>query len=242
MTAGTGALSNRQRRLLVKRIRKEKKDAPQPQPFHEATTTPDEYVTPIPANGDTIVHDQGQTGRPIAVRLDPLMKLRRAGRITEDQYKAGQAYLAIVQAFFVAKSGLSRIEAEATGSVRNGDPIRLYVKGRRTYVSTQKPRIIAAPRTSFDGWSGARFDAMEAMKRVRRALARLEAEPLLALYALVIHPNMPDRRPTTLRAYVMRQYGYRNQHSEDAIVVRLQEALNGLWRELGNVASIGKAA
>jgi len=236
-------LSNRQRKILAKRIRAEQASAPR-----QLADTPkrnrerEEYVQPAPADGENIIHEQGKTGRPIAVRLDPLMKLRRAGRITEDEYRAGEAYLAVVQAYYAAGSGLFRSDVEHAVSTSGGDPIRLYGKGRRKYVSTQKPRIIAAPRTSFDGWSGARTDAMDALTRIKRALRPVSAPALLTLYALVIHPNAPDKRSTTLRAYVEKQYGYRNQYSEERIVILLREALNALWKELETGAASRKAA
>ena len=243
MTTGQGAvLSNRQRKLQAKRIRAEQASAPKAEQPTTRRKQAEEYVPPAAADGENIVHEQGKTGRPIAVRLDPLMKLRRAGKITEDQYRAGEAYLAVVQAYYVGGSGLFRSDVENMGQMRGGDPIRLYVKGRRKYVSTQKPRIIAAPRTSFDGWSGARSDAMDALTRIKRALRPVSAPALLTLYALVIHPNAPDKRSTTLRAYVASQYGYRNQYSEERIIDLLREALNALWKELETGATYGKAA
>lgn len=226
-------LSNRQRKLNSKRIRTEQAGQPKPIAIAPQRKAKDEYLAPAPADGETIVHKQGKSGRAIAVRLDPLMKLADADRITPDERAAGEAFLAIVQAFFVTKSSLSRIENEATAPLRSGDPIRLYAKGRRTYVSTQRPRIISAPRSSSDGWSDARLTAMDAVGRCRKALRNVDGDALRALYALVIHPNKPDQRPTTLRAYVISQYGYRNQHVEDAIVARLRVALAALHKGLG---------
>ena len=61
------ALSNRQKRILVKRIRAEQASAPR-----QLADTPrrnrerDEYVQPAPADGENVIHEPGKTGRPIA--------------------------------------------------------------------------------------------------------------------------------------------------------------------------------
>jgi len=243
-------LSNRQRRINTARIKAQREEEAAARaeagyvPEREARRAAHdhEHTAPAPADGENVVHQQGISGRPVAVRLDQLAKLERAGRITADQHSAGVAYLAIVQAYYVSKSGIARSDMEAGGNLRAADPIRLYVKGRRKYVSTQKPRIIAAPRSSFDGWSGARSDAMQALGRVRIALRGLDGNALRALYALVIHINAPDKRPATLRAYVISQYGYRNQLTEDEIVSRLKRALDALWKEFGVKEAARKAA
>lgn len=83
---------------------------------------------------------------------------------------------------------------------------------------------------------------MEAMGRVRRALRLTDSEAIRVLYALVIHPAAPDKRPTTLREYVLRQYGYQTQSVQDRIVALLRQALADLCREFDTTASIDMAA
>lgn len=225
----------RQRRAREKAEAAVKAAALVPKPDRPA---PETYEAPAAADGENVIHETGITGRPIALKLDTLHKLRRTNKITHKLYNAGEAYLGVVQTYYDLSSGLCRLSDEAPNASGNADPIRLYVKGRRSYVPTQRPRNVSSPKSSFDGWTKDRSTALKAMHRVRTALKFVDGEALRVLYALVIHPSDPHRRPTTLRAYVLQRFGYRNQRIEDHVIECLKEALGALYDEFGEIQEL----
>jgi len=224
---GVEVLSNRQRKVLVKKIRAEQAAMPKPAPAPR-----EEFVKPeVRHADDTII--PGLTGRGTVKRLDTLDKLLGAGKINHVQYSAGMDYLRIVENFYSANSGLARISEEAPNAGGNNDPIRLYAKARRVYMPTQKPRNVSRTRTSFDGISGSRAQAIDAKRQLMRVLSMVEGEGLLALYALVIHPSAPAKRQESLSAYTRRRYGFWDRRYGDKVIRHLVVALDVLHNEYG---------
>src|SRR5690242_13137358 len=120
-------LSNRQRRILVKKIKavKAAEEAANPTP----RPAPEEFVAPeIKHEDDTII--PGLTGRGTVKRLDTLDKLLKANKINGMQFCAGMDYLNIVEGYFASASGLAKLSEEAGRVGGGGDPIRLYLKAR----------------------------------------------------------------------------------------------------------------
>lgn len=187
---------------------------------------------PAPENPDVVTWNDVYS-RSTTRRLETLDKLKADGKINAQLYCAGMDYLRIVETFYTATSSLSRLSEEAPHAGGDNDPIKRYTKGRRVYIPTQRPRNVARTRTSFDGWSATRCDALGEMKRLRMVLGQIDGEALLALYALVIHPSKPGERPESLRAYVVRRYGYRNQRTEDRVTQALAVSLTALHHEYG---------
>jgi hypothetical protein len=175
----------------------------------------------------------GQTLGYASRRLDTLSRLMRDGKITAPMYCAGQLYLSIVESYYASASGLSRLSDEAPHSGGSYDPIQLYTKGRTVYRPTQRPRNVVRPKTSFDGWTVVRCDALQDMKRLRSTLQSLPAESLLALYALVIHPSDPNKRSLSLAAYTIKRYGDKNAKRCAAVTQSLACALDTLHKEYG---------
>jgi hypothetical protein len=171
--------------------------------------------------------------QPVIRRLQTLDKLARDGDISDAQYKSGELYLGIVQTFYEVTSGFARASDASPHAGSDNDPIRLYIKGRRRYVATQRPRNVVRPKTNFDGWTVPRSNALKAMHRLRTCLRNIDGESLRALYALIIHPSDPNRLPTTLRAYTIQQHGYRNQRLEGQVLLSLCGALDDLHQEYG---------
>ncbi len=183
--------------------------------------------------GPDEVHIQGLSGKTTIRNLQTLDKLQREGKISGKLFSAGELYLGIVERFYAQTSPFASLSDEAPNAGGNTDPIRLYTKGRRSYRSTQRPRNVVRPRSSFDGWTSARSDALKAMHRLRTAIKYIDGEALRALYALVIHPSDPHRLPTTLRAYTIHRYGYRDSRLEARVVQSLVDALSQLHEEYG---------
>ena len=122
---------------------------------------------------------------------------------------------------------------EAPHAGGDNDPIKRYAKGRKVYIPTQRPRNVGRSRTSFDGWSPARCDALGQMKRLRRVLGTIPGPALLTLYALVIHPSQPDVRALSLSAYCKRRHGHDNARAMAAVLRDLSDALTILHGEYG---------
>lgn len=184
-------------------------------------------------DGVNTVHVQGLTGKTTSLRLDTLGKLLRGGKITHVHFSAGMDYLRIVENFYSANSGLARIAEEAPNAGGNTDPIRLYTKARCVYMPTQKPRNVSRCRASFDGISTPRAMAIDDKRRLMRVLSGIEAESLLALYALIIHPSCPSKRAESLSAYTRRRYGFWDRRYGDKVVQHLVGALDTLHKEYG---------
>ena len=183
--------------------------------------------------GPDEVHEQGLTGKTVIRRLDTLGKLMRDGKISPAQYCAGRDYLSIVENYYANASGLSRLSEEAPHAGGSRDPIRLYAKARRVYVATQRPRNVSRTRTSFDGWTTQRSDALKAMHRLRLVLGMVDGEALRALYAMVIHPSDPNKRNLSVAAYTIRIYGDKNAKRCGAVIAALASALDTIHNEYG---------
>lgn len=164
-------------------------------------------------------------------RMDTVRRLEKEGAISPKQKIAAQNYRAVIETYFVVASGMAKLSEESVIVGGDGDPIRLYAKGRRTYRATQKPRNVSRPKTSFDGWSVDRSNALKMMHRLRIVLAGIDPAARKALYALVLSPDAHDRRPTSLSAYCVKCFGSRNMPRMAEIVSDLQRALTELVRE-----------
>lgn len=184
-------------------------------------------------DGVNTVHVQGLTGKTTSLRLDTLGKLLRDGKITHVHFSAGMDYLRIVESFYSANSGLARIAEEAPQAGGSNDPIRLYTKARRVYMPTQKPRNVSRCKTAFDGISATKARAIDEKRRLMRILGTIEAESLLALYGLIIHPASPNLRCLSVSAYSKKRYGYDNSRAMARTIHHLADALDTLHKEYG---------
>lgn len=238
------ALSNRQRKILVKQIRAEKAAEPRPEPKAR------EIYEPAVAKHEDDRVIPGLTGRGAIQRLDTLGKLWESGKITPQQYSAGRDYLAIVEHYFACASGLAKLSEEAGRVGGAGDPITRYLKGRpaRTqpdgsvvgYIPTQRPRNPSSYRPGSDGWTATKLNAMSEFSRMARLVDRLPRDPRTALAVLVIDLNRPDIPALSLAAAVRRMYGHRNVSVLNRIVRSLCTALDEIDGELmshGRVAA-----
>lgn len=231
---GAAVLSNRQRRILVKDIKAQKKREaeanPRPEPVRE------EFIAPeIRHEDDTII--PGLTGRGTIKRLDTLDKLLKANKINGMQFCAGMDYLAIVEGYFASTSGLAKLSDEAGRVGGGGDPIRLYNKARpvnfgKGYIPTQRPRNPSYVRAHSDGWTGSKLDAMGEFSRMAKLVSALPDEPRRALCVLVIDPNRPDLAALSLSAACRRMVGSDRGRSYALVTRWLTEALNEIDREL----------
>lgn len=183
--------------------------------------------------GEDEVHVQGVTGKTTIKRIDALDRLLASGEVTGQEFCAALDMLRIVSDYYTAASGLCRLSEEAPNAGSNTDPIRLYAKGRRVYMPTQKPRNVSHTRTGFDGWNTRKSDALAEMHRLRASLRMVPPESLRILYALVIHPSDPHKRNVTLTAYMLKAYGYKGGKAQVRAVRELRVALGTLHKELG---------
>lgn len=237
MDRGNGAdvLSNRQRRILVKRIKADKASEPKPEP-----ATREVYEKPeIKHADDTII--PGLSGRGTIKRLDTLDKLLKANKINGPQYCAGMDYLQIVEGYFATASGLAKLSDEAGRVGGDGDPIRLYAKGRpareingrRTgYIPTQRPRNPASSRAHNDGWTGTKLNSMAEFSRMAKLVGQLTRDQRQALCVLVIDPNRPDIPALTMAQATRRMFGDVNARRYAMLTRWLCEALDAIDAEL----------
>lgn len=229
------ALSNRQRRILAKRIRAEQAAMPKSAPTREV------YEPAVAKHEDDRVIP-GLTGKGAIQRLDTLGKLWETGKITPQQYSAGRDYLAIVEHYFACASGLAKLSEEAGRVGGAGDPIARYLKGRPVrkqpdgtvtgYIPTQRPRNPSSYRPGSDGWTSSKLAAMSEFSRMARLVERLPRDPRDALRILVIDQDRPDIPALSLGAAVRRMYGYRDGRVLHKIVRALCVALDEIDGEL----------
>jgi len=184
-------------------------------------------------DGVNTVHMQGLTGKTVSLRLDTLGKLMRDGKITHVHYSAGMDYLRIVESFYSSNSGLARIADEAPHAGASTDPINRYAKARRVYTPTQKPRNVSRTPCSSDGITSTKARAIDEKRRLMRVLGTIEAESLLALYGLIIHPAQPSMRCLSVSAYSKKRYGHDNSRAMARTIHHLADALDVLHREYG---------
>lgn len=188
-------------------------------------------------------HVVGKTGRTTKMRMDTLERLlnatddkgNAAPRISKVDHDAGKLYVAIVQRFYADTSAFSRLSDEAPRAGADGDPIRLYVKGRRVYKPTQKPRNVARARTGFDGWTVARCNALQEMRSLRRTIARMDPEARKALFALTIDADEPGKDALSVAAYSRRRFGYQNAKTDEKVIAYLKDALAIIFTDYGEV-------
>jgi hypothetical protein len=190
------------------------------------------YQTPKPQGPDEIVIT-GNSGRGVIKKIDAIDRLLNAGEITGAQAGAAVDMLRIVNDYYAAASGLSKLSEEAPNTGSDTDPIRLYAKARRVYMPTQRPRNVIRVKTSFDGWSSRRSKALKKMHRLRTCLKNVPSESLRVLYALVIHPSDPHKRNLSLAAYMIKAYGYKNGKLQGRVVQALAVALDAIHNEYG---------
>jgi hypothetical protein len=190
------------------------------------------YEAPKPQGPDEVVVT-GNSGRSVIKKIDAIDRLSDAGEITGAQAGAAVDMLRVVNQYYAAASGLSRLSDEAPSAVGNSDPIRLYAKARRVYMPTQRPRNVISPKSSFDGWSAKRSNALKEMHRLRACLKNVPGESLRVLYALVIHPSDPHKRNLSLAAYMIKAYGYKNGKLQRRVVQALAVALDAIHNEYG---------
>lgn len=201
MTQGTELkerqpLSNRQRKILAKRIRADQASAPK-----QDRPAPEVYEPAVAKHADDRVIP-GLTGKGAIQRLDTLGKLWESGKITPAQYSAGRDYLAIVEHYFACASGLAKLSEEAGRVGGAGDPIARYLKARPArverdgrisgYIPTQRPRNPSSYRPGSDGWTAMKLDAMSEFSRMARLVECMDRAPREALCVLVIDPARPD--------------------------------------------------
>ncbi len=241
MTQGTELkerqpLSNRQRKILAKRIRAEQASAPK-----QERPAPEVYEPAVAKHADDRVIP-GLTGKGAIQRLDTLGKLWESGKITPAQYSAGRDYLAIVEHYFATASGLAKLSEEAGRVGGAGDPIARYLKARPArverdgritgYIPTQRPRNPSSYRPGSDGWTAMKLDAMSEFSRMARLVDRLPRDPRTALAVLVIDHNRPDTPALSIAAAVRRMYGYRDGRVLHKIIRSLCVALDEIDGEL----------
>lgn len=232
MTLETKApLSNRQRRILVRRIREEQANMPKPD-----RPAPVEYVAPVVRSDDDRVIP-GLTGKGTILRLDTLAKLNETGKITPEQYSAGRDYLEIVETYFNRASGLAKLSEEAGRIGGAADPITRYLKARpvrggKGYIPTQRPRNPSPVRAHSDGWTPDKLDAMSEFSRMTRVVNGLPRDPRTALCVLVIDPDRPDLPALSMAAATRRIFGYVDTARYAKLTRWLAEALNEIDCEL----------
>ena len=208
--SGAAVLSNRQRKLLTKRIKAEQAAMPKPEPVvREVYEKPE-----IKHADDQII--PGLSGRGAILRADNLKKLWDAGKLNAVQYSAGLDFVAIVEDFYASASGLAKLSEEAGRVGGSGDPIARYIKGRpaRTngdgkvvgYIPTQRPRNPSGSRSASDGWTHAKLDAMSRFSCVARLVEVMPKDQRDALCMLVIDPERPHLRPLTIAAACRRVF------------------------------------
>ena len=219
-------LSKRQKKLLSRKIREQKAQAPKPEPPPR-----EEFIAPeVRHEDDRII--PGLTGRGAIQRLDTLGKLWEAGKITGPQYSAGRDYLAIVEDYFACASGLAKLSEEAGRVGGASDPIRLYIKGRRQYVPTQRPRNPSPARSHSDGWTEAKFRAMGKFSRMARLVEGLQRDPRAALCLLVVDPDRPDVPAASMASATRRLFGNSGTEAYARLTRWLCEALDEIDLEL----------
>lgn len=223
MTAqGTGeaVLSNRQRKLNSKRIRAEQAAMPKPEPKAR-----EEYIPAEAKHADDHIIP-GKSGRGAVLRIDNLQKLSGSGRITKVQADAGLNLIKIVSDFYTKTSPFARESDMARQLGGDGDPIRLYLKARRKYVPTQRPRSPSSDRSHNDGWTGPKFMAMADFAQVSKFMERLSEDQRDAIQFLIIDPLRPYTQPLSLSAAAARRFGYRDTKCETKLVQWLASALD----------------
>lgn len=230
------ALSNRQRKILAKKIKAEKALEPQ------ATPAPREvYEKPeVKHEDDQVI--PGLSGRGAILRADNLKKLWDAGKINAVQYSAGLDFVAIVEDFYASASGLARLSDEAGRVGGDGDPIKRYAKGRparRTedgkvigYIPTQRPRNPSGTRMASDGWTHAKLDALSKFSRIARLVAAMPRDQRTALCLLVIDPERPYLRALSIAAATRRLFGYKDANTYARLTRWLAAALDELEPEM----------
>jgi hypothetical protein len=188
--SGTGetVLSNRQRKILVKRIKAEQAAAPRPEPG----PVPEAYQAPK-VDGETAIHVTGKSGKTTSMKLSRLEYLQARGVINGRQYSAGIWFAARWQGYF-APSSSSGIEDQAPGSIPS-DPLARWAKGQRTMTPhgkprtpppTFRPRKPSEPRRASDGFSHKRLDCLQAWIRARRLVDHLPAFDRKLLIAVAV--------------------------------------------------------
>lgn len=214
------AFSRNAKRKARKQVNAVKAQEPKPEP-----KAPEEFVAPeIRHEDDRII--PGLTGRGTVLRLDTLAKLLEGGKISHVQYSAGRDYLGIVENYFANASGLAKLSDEAGRVGGDGDPIRRYIRGRREYLSTQRPRNPPTVRAHSDGWTGTKLAAMEEFSRMARLVAGLPRDPQTALCLLVVDPTRPDLAPLSMGAACARLFGNSGTASYTRLTRWLREALD----------------
>lgn len=226
MTGAVGALSNRQRKLLTKRIKAEQAAMPKPEPVAREV-----YEKPEVKHEDDLVIP-GKSGKGAVLRIDNLQKLSAAGRISKVQADAGLNLIKIVSDFYTKTSPFARESDMARQLGGDGDPIRLYLKARRTYVPTQRPRSPSSDRSHNDGWTGPKFLAMSDFAQVSKLMERLSEDERVAIRLLIIDPLRPYSQPLSLSAAAARRFGYRDTRCETKLVQWLASALDTAHADL----------
>lgn len=235
---GTGetALSNRQRRILVKQIKAQKASEPRPEPVAREV-----YEKPeIKHADDQII--PGLSGRGAILRADNLKKLWDAGKLNAVQYSAGLDFVAIVEDFYASASGLAKLSEEAGRVGGSGDPIARYIKGRpaRTnsdgkvvgYIPTQRPRNPSGSRSASDGWTHAKLDAMSKFSRIARLVEQMPKDHRTALCTLVLDPARPYLPALTISAATRRVFGYKDTNTYAKLARWLAAALDEIEPEV----------
>lgn len=227
---GVSALSNRQRRILVKKIKKEQAEAAN---GNEPPERPEPYKAPK-VDGETEVHATGKSGHTIALKLCRLEYLQRRGVITQRQLTAG-LWIAEQWSGYFAPSSTSGIEDQAPGSVP-GDPLARWSRGQRvtgpngkprTPPPTFRPRKPAEPRRAHDGFSYKRLENLQKWIRARRLIDHLtDFDRKLLIAVCVDGHTMTDAARIAI--------GSRERAGNAQRLHR--RALESLWRALTAIA------
>lgn len=226
---GADALSNRQRKILVKKIKKEQAEAASGMPIERS----DPYQAPK-VNGETEVHATGKSGKTIALKLGRLEYLQRRGVITPRMMSAG-LWLADQWSGYFAPSSSSGIEDQAPGSVPS-DPLARWSRGQRvmdnkgnprTPPPTFRPRKPAAPCRSHDGFTYKRLENLQKWIRARRLIDHLTEFDRKLLIAVCVEGH-------TLSDAARLALGSRERAGNAQRLHR--RALESLWRALTAIA------
>lgn len=223
------ALSNRQRKILAKKIKAEKALEPQAAPAPREV-----YEKPEVKHEDDVIIP-GLSGRGTVLRTDTLWKLYNAGKLNAVQYSAGVDYLRIVESYFASASGLAKLSDEAGQVGGNRDPINRYLKARPMrlgYVPTQRPRKPSSSRSHGDGWTAAKLAAMGQFGRIAGLIQSLPVDHRRAICLLIIDPSSPGRAPVTLDRATAIMFGYSDSRLRARVASWLGHALDVVDMEL----------
>lgn len=167
-------------------------------------------------------------------RVDQLMKLLMAGKITPEQYDGGNAYRELREAWERSASGQKPFE-DFAGGVSPADPFAGWYKAVRYNKDgkpVREPRTFAykrpkSPKTAGDGFAASKCDAMQAHLRIFRVF---RATPELGQ---VIFNKLVVERESISAAALSQGWNIRkNRHHNERVWKALHSTLDALTAEL----------